>query len=150
MKRVMDPFVEVRTNPQFVTVIGAPCVACRDSTVFGYVVHNDILFSFCAGCHHVDMFRNIGTPLPTTPVEASLFHRIARYPESVKTNRALMDALSSIGMTVRVRDGEYRVNFKYGQEATAYYTNDRDDARGTALLMVKRAWRARANNQKGA
>ena len=32
--------------------------------------------------------------------------------------------------------GEYRVNFKGGREATAYYTTDIDDAKDTAVAMM--------------
>ena len=43
------------------------------------------------------------------------------------------------GMTLVHRGGEYRVNFRGGTEATAYYTNDRDDAVATAKAMRRRA-----------
>lgn len=36
-------------------------------------------------------------------------------------------------------DDEYRVNYREGREATAYYTNDREDAIGTARDMAARA-----------
>lgn len=39
-------------------------------------------------------------------------------------------------MSFRLRDGEYRVNFKGGNEATAYYTNDVLDAMHTARAML--------------
>jgi hypothetical protein len=32
---------------------------------------------------------------------------------------------------------EYRVNFLRGNECTAYYTNDIEDARGTGLAMMR-------------
>lgn len=38
-------------------------------------------------------------------------------------------------MTLRKRDGEYRVNFAGGKEATAYYTNDLEDAFATGVTM---------------
>lgn len=43
------------------------------------------------------------------------------------------------GMTLRKIDGEYRVNYRYGDEATAYYTNDLADAISTAESMVTSA-----------
>ena len=43
--------------------------------------------------------------------------------------------LKQVNVTIRKRDGEYRVNFRGGAEATAYYTNDLDDARQTGLAM---------------
>lgn len=45
------------------------------------------------------------------------------------------DALRRVGVTLRKRDGEYRVNFLGGGEATAYYTNDLEDALGTGQRM---------------
>lgn len=42
------------------------------------------------------------------------------------------------GMTVTHRDGEYRVAYKgKGNEASAYYTNDRQDALDTMRVMIK-------------
>jgi hypothetical protein len=46
--------------------------------------------------------------------------------------------VSKIGMVLsKTEHGEFRVNFKGGSEATAYYTNDLDDAVGTARAMKK-------------
>ena len=49
-----------------------------------------------------------------------------------------------LGLTLRkVRSGEYRVNFRDGNEATAYYTDNLEDAVRTAIEMGrKRALRA--------
>jgi hypothetical protein len=49
-----------------------------------------------------------------------------------------------LGLTLRkVRSGEYRVNFRDGNEATAYYTDNLEDAVRTAVEMArKRALRA--------
>ena len=41
----------------------------------------------------------------------------------------------TLGCSLRRKDGEYRVNFLHGDEATAYYTDDLEDALGTARLM---------------
>jgi hypothetical protein len=38
-------------------------------------------------------------------------------------------------MTITYRAGEYRVNFQYGQECTAYYTADLGDAYDTGIAM---------------
>jgi hypothetical protein len=43
--------------------------------------------------------------------------------------------LREMGMVITHVDDEYRINFRNGKEATAYYTNALDDALGTALLM---------------
>jgi hypothetical protein len=48
--------------------------------------------------------------------------------------------LLPLGMTIRHRDGEYRVNFKNGPESSAYYTNDLSDAYNTAVEMTRRAF----------
>jgi hypothetical protein len=45
--------------------------------------------------------------------------------------------LRACGMTIRRRDGEYRVNFVGDCEALAYYTNDIEDAVATAKLMAE-------------
>lgn len=42
------------------------------------------------------------------------------------------------GMSLRKNDGEYRVNFSGGREATAYYTNDLEDAVDTAFALAFR------------
>jgi hypothetical protein len=43
-----------------------------------------------------------------------------------------------LGLTLRqVRSGAYRVNFRDGNETTAYYTDNLDDAVKTAVEMVR-------------
>jgi hypothetical protein len=54
------------------------------------------------------------------------------------TDKELYTVVRQLGMKITKTDGEYRVNFRYGKEATAYYTNDRDDALNTANAMVQR------------
>jgi hypothetical protein len=46
-----------------------------------------------------------------------------------------------LGLTLRLlRSGKYRVNFRDGNETTAYYTDDLEDAVNTAVEMAhKRA-----------
>ncbi len=51
--------------------------------------------------------------------------------------KELKDAARHLGMTVRLRDGEYRVAFPK-DEPGAYYTNDAADALGTMKDMYKR------------
>src|SRR5262245_18350312 len=44
-----------------------------------------------------------------------------------------------LGLTLRqVRYGDYRVNFRDGNETTAYYTNDLEDAVNTAVEMARK------------
>lgn len=45
--------------------------------------------------------------------------------------------LAPLGVVLTKSDGEYRVNFKGGAEATAYYTDDLNDAVGTGKAMAK-------------
>jgi hypothetical protein len=54
-----------------------------------------------------------------------------------------------LGLTLRkVRSGEYRVNFRDGNEATAYYTDNLEDAVKTVVEMArKRALRLAAINK---
>ena len=55
------------------------------------------------------------------------------------TGRKLNEArkeLWALGLTLKVTDfEEYRVNYRGGKEATAYYTNDFEDAVGTGKAM---------------
>ena len=44
-----------------------------------------------------------------------------------------------LGLTLRmVRFGEYRVNFRDGNETTAYYTDNLEDAVNTAVEMARK------------
>lgn len=54
------------------------------------------------------------------------------------TLRQAQQHCRTLGIVLSKSDGEYRVNFKLGDEATAYYTNDLHDAMRTALAMVRR------------
>jgi hypothetical protein len=45
-------------------------------------------------------------------------------------------AIRATGATARRREGEWRVNLPDGSEATAYYTDDADDAVQTARAMM--------------
>jgi hypothetical protein len=54
---------------------------------------------------------------------------------------ALQEAKSiarHLGLTLRmVRSGDYRVNFRDGNETTAYYTDNLEDAVNTAIEMAR-------------
>lgn len=57
------------------------------------------------------------------------------------TRDDVREACRALGLTCRMRDGEYRINFRAldgGREATAYYTSDADDAIATAHAMAAR------------
>lgn len=57
------------------------------------------------------------------------------------TLAALKRECRAIGMTASHRNGEFRINFAGGREATAYYTNDAWDALETAKRMQQEAAR---------
>jgi hypothetical protein len=51
------------------------------------------------------------------------------------------ETLRDFGVALTHDDGEFRVNKRGGREATAYYTNDLDDAVSTGIAMAnKGAW----------
>jgi len=53
------------------------------------------------------------------------------------TLKTAKEICKQYGCTLRHDNGEYRVNFRNGSEATAYYTNDIEDACFTARAMFK-------------
>jgi hypothetical protein len=55
------------------------------------------------------------------------------------TTKEAKTAAAAVGAILTKTDGEYRVVLKGGTEASAYYTNDVDDAVATARAMAKRA-----------
>lgn len=59
------------------------------------------------------------------------------------------EALRAADMIITKNDGEYRVNFPHGREATAYYTNDLQDAVGTGYDMRKRERATKKNPRRG-
>ena len=42
-----------------------------------------------------------------------------------------------LGLTRTVRSGDFRVNFRDGNETTAYYTDNLEDAVNTAVEMAR-------------
>ncbi|MHB1059792.1 MAG: hypothetical protein ACYC0F_18105 [Rhodanobacter sp.] len=53
-----------------------------------------------------------------------------------QTPAQTMVAIRIMGMAARYEDGEYRINYPRGTEATAYYTDDAKDALQTARQMA--------------
>jgi hypothetical protein len=52
-----------------------------------------------------------------------------------------------LGLTLRkVRSGDYRVNFRDGNETTAYYTDDLEDAVNTVVEMARKRGGASCTN----
>lgn len=64
----------------------------------------------------------------------------------MRTIRDTLKAISDLGMAGKYDPAvrEFRVNYPKGREGTAYYTDDREDAVGTARLMA--AQRPRQTN----
>lgn len=52
------------------------------------------------------------------------------------TDKQLQDAVRELGLTVTKVYGEWRINYRGGEEATAQYVADNDDAWGTAQAMA--------------
>jgi hypothetical protein len=53
------------------------------------------------------------------------------------TFREAREIIKTMGCTLHVQDGEYRVNLFKGTEETAYYTDDLRDAINTAARMTE-------------
>lgn len=64
--------------------------------------------------------------------------RNALWPTKPLSIRELKAAIRALGLTCRFLSttGEFRINYTGGKEATAYYTEDRDDALATAQQMA--------------
>ncbi|HTD44697.1 MAG TPA: hypothetical protein VK687_10970 [Bryobacteraceae bacterium] len=51
------------------------------------------------------------------------------------TSKEVEQAIRALGLAVTRVDGKWRINYRGGKEATAYYTTDDDDALGMASLV---------------
>ena len=64
------------------------------------------------------------------------------FPMTIQKPMTLQEAKSiarHLGLTLRqVRSGAYRVNFRDGNETTAYYTDSLEDAVKTAVEMARK------------
>ena len=73
--------------------------------------------------------------------EAYRYSRVAASPQRFHKAMTLQEAKSiarHLGLTLRkVRSGDYRVNFRDGNETTAYYTDNLEDAVKTAVEMAR-------------
>lgn len=57
------------------------------------------------------------------------------------TMKQAREKIAPHNLVLKHEDGEYRINIRNGREATAYYTNDLDDAVSTGIVMaVKGVW----------
>lgn len=53
------------------------------------------------------------------------------------TQKDLFKLVRELGLSIKKTEyGEYRINYKDRGEASAYYTDDRDDALATARAMI--------------
>jgi hypothetical protein len=59
----------------------------------------------------------------------------ARNLEGKMTSKEVEQAIRALGLAVTRVDGKWRINYRGGKEATAYYTTDDDDALGMARAM---------------
>jgi hypothetical protein len=72
-----------------------------------------------------------GTDQTPSPAPRQPIHKAMTLQEAKSIGRHL-------GLTLRkVRSGDYRVNFRDGNETTAYYTDDLEDAVNVGLEMVR-------------
>ncbi len=55
------------------------------------------------------------------------------------TFQAAAADLRQLGLVIESHPGEYRVNYRHGDEATAYYTDDLTDALATGFVMAQQA-----------
>ena len=62
--------------------------------------------------------------------------RIMLPAQQIKPYAQAQMEVRRLGMTISQRDGEYRINFLAGREATAYYASDLQDAVQTAIVMT--------------
>ena len=64
------------------------------------------------------------------------------FPMTIQKPMTLQEAKSiarHLGLTLRkVRSGDYRVNFRDGDETTAHYTDNLEDAVNTAVEMTRK------------
>jgi hypothetical protein len=67
------------------------------------------------------------------------------YMKEMTTKEAKESLRANFGMTLTKRDGEFRVNYIGGDEATAYCTEDMADAINTGIEM--RRWQVAQVNQ---
>jgi hypothetical protein len=51
------------------------------------------------------------------------------------TSKQIEQAIRALGLAVTKVNGKWRINYRGGKEATAYYTTDDDDALGMARAM---------------
>jgi len=59
--------------------------------------------------------------------------------DSAMTLQEAKSIARHLGLTLRkVRSGDYRVNFRDGNEITAYYTDSLEDAVNTAVEMARK------------
>jgi hypothetical protein len=84
------------------------------------------------GYHHAHVTK-VRTPHPYA-VSTPMAHVTKK--TTVSDTKA---AIRATGAGVKYQDGEWQVNVPRGTEATAYYTNDPEDATATARAMMSRA-----------
>ncbi|HSX22265.1 MAG TPA: hypothetical protein VLE97_05770 [Gaiellaceae bacterium] len=94
------------------------------------------------GYHHAHATKRQSTAHPYA-VSSRMAH--ATRKTTVAGTKA---AIRATGASVKYQDGEWQVNVPRGTEATAYYTNDADDAINTARSMMATAGVSRGHARK--
>jgi len=76
----------------------------------------------------------------TATVQSAFFGQRPQLPLGACSSAPHIKSIARhLGLTLRqVRSGNYRVNFRDGDESTAYYTDDLENAVNTAVEMARR------------
>jgi len=79
--------------------------------------------------------------MPVSPLTSKTFEPVRRSRADIQreakqmTSKEVEQAIRALGLAVTRVDGKWRINYRGGKEATAYYTTDDDDALGMARAM---------------
>jgi hypothetical protein len=79
-------------------------------------------------------------PATAQPPRQQVAEAPPRHEGSKLTFSRAKEILNSVGMTISKKVGEYRVNYQGGDEGTAYYTDDLEDAVVTGSVMAVRRY----------
>src|SRR5215468_4686082 len=80
-----------------------------------------------------------GPPSVDEAILSEIDRRAELSSQPVMTLQEAQSIARHLGLTLRqVRSGDYRVNFRDGNETTAYFTSDLEDAVNTAVEMARK------------
>jgi hypothetical protein len=112
---------------------------CSAKMMFGEMIKRGGKAYCCNDCAKKD----------STMKKTALDEMLEKYAGEKLTFQKAKEELSLLGISIKKHDGEYCVNFKGGEEETAYYTDDLGDALGTGKQMVKSKEKKASANDKG-